>query len=59
VIEPEDRRDFYEIGLAAFADAVRGEGSPTATGLDGLRAIRLALAVHEAFETGRRVSITE
>jgi 1,5-anhydro-D-fructose reductase (1,5-anhydro-D-mannitol-forming) len=58
-VEPEDRRDFYEIGVGAFADAVRGQGSPTATGLDGLRAIRLALAVREAAETGRRVSITE
>jgi 1,5-anhydro-D-fructose reductase (1,5-anhydro-D-mannitol-forming) len=58
-VEPEDRRDLYETNVAAFADAVRGEGSPTATGLDGLRAIRVALAVHEAFQTGRRVSITE
>ena len=58
-VDPEDRRDLYEINAAAFAAAVRGEGSPTATGLDGLRAIQLALAVREAAESGRRVSIAE
>jgi 1,5-anhydro-D-fructose reductase (1,5-anhydro-D-mannitol-forming) len=57
VVEPEDRRDFYEIGLAAFAASVNGEGTPTATGLDGLRAVQVALAVREAAESGRRVSI--
>jgi 1,5-anhydro-D-fructose reductase (1,5-anhydro-D-mannitol-forming) len=57
-VEPEDRRDLYELNLAAFAAAVRGEGTPSATGLDGLRAIQVALAVREAAESGRRVSIT-
>jgi 1,5-anhydro-D-fructose reductase (1,5-anhydro-D-mannitol-forming) len=56
-VEPEDRRDPYEINLAAFAAAIDAEGSPTATGLDGLRAIQVALAVREAAATGRRVSI--
>ena len=59
VVEPEDRRDLYEINVAAFAAAVRGEGAPTATGLEGLRAIQVALAVREAAESGRRVSITD
>ena len=45
--------------VAAFAAAVRGEGDPTATGLDGLRAVQVALAVREAAESGRRVSITD
>ena len=49
-IEPEDRRDLYEINVAAFAAAVNGEGTPTATGLDGLRAVQVALAVREAAE---------
>ena len=56
-VEPEDRRDFYEINVAAFAAAVNGEGTPTANGLDGLRAIQVALAVREAAESGQRVSI--
>jgi len=58
-VEPEDRRDLYEINVAAFAAAVRGEGAPTATGLEGLRAVQVALAVREAAESGRRVSITD
>jgi 1,5-anhydro-D-fructose reductase (1,5-anhydro-D-mannitol-forming) len=57
VVEPQDRRDFYETGLAAFAAAVSGDGTPTATGLDGLRAVQVALAVREAAETGKRVSV--
>ena len=58
-VEPADRRDPYEINVAAFAAAVRGEGVPTVTGLDGLRAVQVALAVREAAESGRRVSITD
>ena len=54
-VEPEDRRDLYEISVAAFAAAVRGEGTPSATGFDGLRAIQVALAVLEAAESGGRV----
>jgi 1,5-anhydro-D-fructose reductase (1,5-anhydro-D-mannitol-forming) len=57
-VEPDDRRDLYELNLAAFAAAVRGEGTPSATGVDGLRAIQVALAVREAAESGQRVSIT-
>ena len=58
-VEPQDRVDLYEVGIAAFAAAARGEGTPTATGLDGLRAIQVALAVREAAESGLRVSITD
>ena len=36
-----------------------GEGDPTATGLDGLRAVQVALAVREAAGSGQRVSITD
>jgi 1,5-anhydro-D-fructose reductase (1,5-anhydro-D-mannitol-forming) len=58
-VEPDDRRDLYEINVDAFAAAVRGEGDPTATGLEGLRAVQVALAVREAAESGRLVSITD
>jgi len=56
-VEPEDRGDLYEINVAAFAAAVRGDGTPTSTGVDGLRAVQVALAVREAAASGRRVSI--
>jgi len=59
VVEPEDRRDLYELGLAAFAAAVRGEGAPSATGLDGLRAVQVAVAVRDAAASGLRVSIQD
>lgn len=58
-VEPADRRDLYDVNVDAFAAAVRGEGTPTATGLDGLRAVQVALAVRAAAESGRRVSITD
>ena len=58
-IEVDDRRDLYEISVGAFAAAVRGEGGPTATGLDGLHAVQVALAVRQAAESGQRVSITD
>lgn len=52
----EDRRDLYEISVAGFAAAVLGESDrPVVTGLDGLAATRVALAVREAAETGERV----
>ena len=57
VVEPDDRRDLYEINVETFAAVLRGEGVPTATGLDGLRAVQVALAVREAAESGRRVTI--
>jgi len=59
VVEPDDRRDLYEINVAAFAAALRGEGAPTVTGLEGLQAVQVALAVRAAAESGQRVSIAD
>lgn len=57
-IDVEDRRDLYEISVGGFAAAVSGEAErPVVTGLDGLLAARLALAVRQAAETGERVSL--
>lgn len=49
--------DLYQIILEAFVSAVRGEGYPTATGEDGLRALQVALAAEESTRTGRTVAI--
>jgi 1,5-anhydro-D-fructose reductase (1,5-anhydro-D-mannitol-forming) len=55
-IEVADRRDLYEISVSGFVAAVRGDaGRPVVTGLDGLRAVQVALAVRQAAETGERV----
>ena len=56
-IHVHDRRNLYEIGVAGFAAAVRGElERPVVTGGDGLAAVRVALAVRRAAETGERVA---
>ena len=47
----------YERGVAAFCAALRGEGSPAATGEDGVRSLAAALAVDEACRSGRAVHI--
>ncbi len=41
-------KDRLGASLAAFLDAVRGRGGPLANGLDGARALDLALAVEQA-----------
>ena len=55
-IDIPNRRDLYEINVSGFAAAVRGEAAgPVVSGLDGLRAAQVALAVRLAAETGERV----
>jgi len=43
--------------VRAFEAAVRGEGSPTASGEDGLRSLAVALGVAESAVSGRAVSL--
>jgi 1,5-anhydro-D-fructose reductase (1,5-anhydro-D-mannitol-forming) len=54
---PVEHENLYVRGLATFVAAVRGEGSPAATGEDGVRSLATALAVRESARTGRRVTI--
>jgi 1,5-anhydro-D-fructose reductase (1,5-anhydro-D-mannitol-forming) len=56
-VPPPDRRDLYEVALEAFERAVRGEGRPLVDGVDGARALAVALAVKEAAESGRTVTV--
>jgi 1,5-anhydro-D-fructose reductase (1,5-anhydro-D-mannitol-forming) len=57
-VEVTDRRDLYDISVAGFAAAVRGEAAgPVVSGLDGLRAAQVALAVRQAAESGERVAL--
>jgi 1,5-anhydro-D-fructose reductase (1,5-anhydro-D-mannitol-forming) len=58
-VDVDTSEDLYHINVRAFAAAVRGEGQPTATGEDGLRALMVALAVEESLKTGRTVSLSE
>ena len=47
----------YVRSLRLFQDAVAGEGSPAATGEDGVRSLALALATLEATKSGRETQI--
>jgi 1,5-anhydro-D-fructose reductase (1,5-anhydro-D-mannitol-forming) len=52
-----DDHNLYERGIRRFVDAVNGSGSPSATGVDGIKSLAVALAVREAAASGRRVAV--
>jgi len=52
-----NHENLYARVLRAFVGAVRGEGTPSATGEDGVRSLATALAVLEASQTGRRTAV--
>ncbi|MFN8630118.1 MAG: Gfo/Idh/MocA family oxidoreductase [Chloroflexota bacterium] len=55
-IDIPNRRDLYDINVSGFAAAVSGEADrPVVTGLEGLQAAQVALAVRQAADTGERV----
>ncbi|MDO8209619.1 Gfo/Idh/MocA family protein [Conexibacter sp. CPCC 206217] len=47
--------DPYAVGVAAFQAAIAGVGEPASSGLDGLRALAVAVAAREAARTGRTI----
>jgi 1,5-anhydro-D-fructose reductase (1,5-anhydro-D-mannitol-forming) len=54
---PVNHENLYERSVRCFNAAIRGEGEPAATGADGVQSLAVALAVHEAAETGQTVRI--
>jgi 1,5-anhydro-D-fructose reductase (1,5-anhydro-D-mannitol-forming) len=58
-IEVDCSDDLYHINVRAFAAAIRGEGRPTATGADGLRALQVAIAVEESLRSGQAVVLDD
>jgi 1,5-anhydro-D-fructose reductase (1,5-anhydro-D-mannitol-forming) len=54
---PLDHENLYARSLRAFHAAIRDEGTPAATGEDGVRSMAMALAAREAAATGRMVTI--
>ncbi|WP_163265733.1 Gfo/Idh/MocA family protein [Chelativorans alearense] len=52
-----DREDLYTRSLRQFHAAIRGEGTPSATGEDGVWSLAIAEAALEAARTGRTVAI--
>lgn len=49
--------DPYRRTVARFADAIRGDGEPAATGVDGLRSLEVALALRTAVAEGRSITV--
>lgn len=56
-VDVDCSEDLYVIGLRAFTQAVAGTGAPTATGRDGLMALKVALAAQESANSGHTVRI--
>ncbi len=54
---PFARHDLYVQGVGQFIGAVAGRGQPAASGRDGVKSLAVALAVHEAARTGRRLTV--
>lgn len=54
---PLDPVDTHLLELEAFARGIRGEGEPSVTGEDGLRALQVVTAAVRSAETGRPVEL--
>ncbi len=54
---PFSDHNLYERSLGLFYQATRGEGRPSADGVDGVKSLAVALAVKEAATTGREVTV--
>lgn len=54
---PLAHESLYARGVAAFSDAVRGRGAPTASGDDGVRSLAAALAIARSAKSGAAESI--
>ena len=58
-IEVDTGDDLYYIIVRRFVSAIQGDGQPTATGADGLRALQVALAVEESLRNGPIVNLSD
>jgi 1,5-anhydro-D-fructose reductase (1,5-anhydro-D-mannitol-forming) len=52
-----EHESLYARGVSRFCAAMRGEGQPAATGIDGVRSLTTALAIAEACRTGSSVRV--
>jgi len=52
-----ERENLYIHQVRHFSAAVNGQGTPFATGKDGVRSLAVALAVLESAKTGQRVAV--
>jgi len=49
--------NLYGRSMGLFMDAVAGKGAPSATGIDGVKSLAVALAVKDAATSGQRVAV--
>jgi len=49
--------NLYVRAVTKFADAMSGNGEPSATGIDGIKSLAVSVAVKEAATTGKTVSV--
>ncbi|MEO1681417.1 MAG: Gfo/Idh/MocA family oxidoreductase [Pseudomonadota bacterium] len=54
---PFDTHNLYIRSLGLFYGAAKGEGRPSADGPDGIKSLAVALAVREAAQSGREVTV--
>jgi 1,5-anhydro-D-fructose reductase (1,5-anhydro-D-mannitol-forming) len=54
---PFGDHNLYARSMGLFMDAVAGKGAPSATGVDGIKSLAVALAVKDAATTGQRVAV--
>jgi 1,5-anhydro-D-fructose reductase (1,5-anhydro-D-mannitol-forming) len=54
---PVEHENLYERSVRCFNAAIRGEGEPAASGVDGVKSLAVALAVRESAEMGRSVRV--
>lgn len=54
---PFSNHNLYERSLRKFAGAVAGDGRPAADGVDGVKSLAVALAVHRAAREGGKVNV--
>jgi 1,5-anhydro-D-fructose reductase (1,5-anhydro-D-mannitol-forming) len=52
-----DHENLYQRSVRAFQSAIRGEGSPAASGEDGVRSMAVAVAALEAARSGRETTV--
>ncbi|MFT5869902.1 MAG: 1,5-anhydro-D-fructose reductase (1,5-anhydro-D-mannitol-forming) [Paracoccaceae bacterium] len=51
------KHGLYDRSMGLFVAAVGGKGAPSATGIDGIKSLAVALAVKQAATTGQRTTV--
>ena len=54
---PFSDHDLYTRSVSRFAQAVAGNGTPAADGIDGIKSLAVAQAVKEAAMTGQKLTV--